>query len=60
MSNLQSTGTNEVIILDQFSPETRMAGRIFERLSDEERELMLQIMRKWVDEDSVQEEVSGL
>ena len=45
MSNLQSTRTDDVISLDQFSPETRMAGQIFARLSDEEQEEILKIMR---------------
>lgn len=60
MSNLQSIQTDDIITLDQFSVETRMAGKIFARLSDVEKELMLQIMRQWVSESGSQEEVSGL
>ena len=47
MNNLQSTGKDESITLDQFSPEAIRAGEIFERLSDEQKELVLQIIRIW-------------
>lgn len=54
MSNLQSTGTNDVIILDQFSSETRIAARMFERLSAEEQDVMLQLMRQLANENNVE------
>lgn len=60
MNNLRSTRTDDITTLNQFSPEVRIAGQMFERLSDEEKEFMLQIMRQLVNEGSVQEEVSGL
>lgn len=55
MNNLQSTRTDDSITLDHFSPETIKAGQIFERLSDEQKELLLQILRIWENKPGVQE-----